>query len=151
MTNRELKKLNRADLLELLLRERRENEQLRSELDKANQKLSDRAILLENAGSISEAALRLNGVFEAAEAAATQYLENIQRISGEEETICQRMEEEARKKAEAIRADADAYSLQTRSQADQYHKQVAEKVQALLREQDSLHVLLCSYEEGQTI
>lgn len=148
MTDRELKKLNRADLLELLLRERRENEQLRSDLEKATKKLSDRAILLENAGSISEAALRLNGVFEAAEAAAAQYLENVQRISGEEETICQRMEEEARKKAEAIRAEADAYSLQTRSQADQYHKQVAEKVQTLLREQDSLRSLLRSCEEG---
>ena len=148
MTDRELKKLNRADLLELLLRERRENERLRSELDKANQKLSDRAILLENAGSISEAALRLNGIFEAAEAAAAQYLENVQRISGEEEAICQRMEEEARKKAEAIRAEADAYSLQTRSQADQYHKQVVEKVQTLLREQDSLRSLLRSCEEG---
>ena len=77
MTDRELKKLRRADLLELLLDERRENERLRAELKRAHEQLDDRAIRLEKAGSIAEAALRLNGVFEAAEAAAVQYVENV--------------------------------------------------------------------------
>lgn len=39
-----------------------------------------RVIELENAGSIAEAALRLNGVFEAAQKAAEQYLMNVKRI-----------------------------------------------------------------------
>lgn len=86
MTDRELKKLSRADLLELLLEERRENERLRMELEKANEKLSDRMIQLENVGSIAEAALQLNGVFEAAEEAASQYLENVRRLAEEQET-----------------------------------------------------------------
>lgn len=80
MTDRELKKLRRADLLELLLDERRENERLRAELEKARERLDDRAIRLEKAGSIAAAALQLNGVFEAAEAAAVQYLENVRRL-----------------------------------------------------------------------
>lgn len=80
MTDRELKKLRRADLLELLLDERRENERLRDELEKARERLDDRAIRLEKAGSIAAAALQLNGVFEAAEAAAVQYLENVRRL-----------------------------------------------------------------------
>lgn len=83
MTDRELKKLSRADLLELLLEESRENERLREQLREANEKLADRAIILENTGSIAEAALRLNGVFEAAERAAVQYLENVRRRAEE--------------------------------------------------------------------
>lgn len=81
VTDRELRKLSRADLLELLLAESRENEMLRTQLKEAQEKLASREIELQNAGSIAEAALRLNGVFEAAEQAAQQYLENIRRIS----------------------------------------------------------------------
>ena len=33
--------------------------------------------MIENSGSIAEAALKLSGIFEAAQAAADQYLENI--------------------------------------------------------------------------
>jgi len=83
MTDRELRRLSRTDLLELLLQERRENEELKSQLEAANQKLKDREIALEHTGSIAEAALKLNNVFEAAEAAAAQYLENVRSLSEE--------------------------------------------------------------------
>lgn len=85
MTDRELRKMSRAGLLELLLEERRENERLRARLEQANRDLADRRIRLEKAGSIAEAALRLNGVFEAAEQAAAQYVENVRRIAGDRE------------------------------------------------------------------
>lgn len=81
MTERELKKLSRADLLELLLNEQRENEKLRLKLKDACAALAERELALEQAGSIAEAALRLNKVFEAAQAAADQYLENVRRLT----------------------------------------------------------------------
>ncbi len=81
MTERELRKMSRTELLELLLNERRENEVLREKLKKALTALSDRQIALTEAGSIAEAALRINGVFEAAQAAADQYLENVRRLT----------------------------------------------------------------------
>lgn len=149
MTNQELKKLGRADLLELLLEERRENEQLRAKIKAVSEQLEDRTIQLNQAGSIAEASLKLNGVFEAAEAAAAQYLENIKRLSSEEAAVCRNMEAEARKNAEAICAEADRYSRQVRSEADLYEKNVTEKIQSLLREQDGLRFLLKSYGEGQ--
>ncbi len=85
MTDQELRRLSRADLLELLLKERQENERLRGQLEIASERLADRCIQIENCGSIAEAALRLNGVFEAAEAAAAQYLENVRRIAKEQQ------------------------------------------------------------------
>ena len=84
MTDRELRKLSRAELLELLLEESRENERLRAQLQEMNEKLADRAIRIERAGSIAEAALQLNGVFQAAEEAAAQYLENVRRHAEEQ-------------------------------------------------------------------
>ena len=81
MTDRELRKLSRAELLEMLLIQSKEVDRLSKELDEANRKLDDRKILLENSGSIAEAALKLNGVFEAAQMAADQYLENIRQFA----------------------------------------------------------------------
>ena len=39
--------------------------------------------MIENAGSLAEAALKLNDVFEAADRAAQQYLENVRRMAEE--------------------------------------------------------------------
>lgn len=83
LTDKELQKLSRIDLLELLLEKSKENEKLQEELEQVKAKLAEREIKIEKAGSIAEAALALNGVFEAAQAAADQYLENLRRISEE--------------------------------------------------------------------
>lgn len=83
MTDKELRKLGRADLLEMLLELTRQNEALRGELEAARAEKEKREIQISQAGSIAEAALQLNGVFEAAQAAAEQYLENIKRLQPE--------------------------------------------------------------------
>ena len=80
MTDKELKRLSRAELLELLLEQVEENEALRAEIADLKGQLEDRVIKIENAGSIAEAALRLNGVFEAAEAAAKQYVDSLKEL-----------------------------------------------------------------------
>lgn len=160
MTDKELKRLGRADLLEMLLAQVKENEQMKIRLDEMKAQLDNKQIKIEKAGSLAEATLQLNGVVDAVEAAAAQYLENIQQRSNEGEAARQRMEEEAREQAEAIRAEADAYSRQiraeadaysrqTRSQADQYQAQVMEKIQTLLKEQEGLRFLLHSYGKEQ--
>lgn len=72
-----LKKLSRQDLLEMLIESERYVKHLERELAKTRKQLADRRIMIENSGSIAEAALKLNGIFEAAQAAADQYLENL--------------------------------------------------------------------------
>ena len=85
MKDKELHRLSRKELLEMLLAQTQENEKLKEELRRAQRQLSDRRLLQENAGSMAEAAMRLNAVFEAADRAAQQYLENV-RLSAEERT-----------------------------------------------------------------
>lgn len=84
MTDKELRKLKRIDLLELLVAQGREIETLRAELKKAMEALDDKRILIYQCGSIAEAAVKINQVFEAAQAAADQYLESIMAIEGGE-------------------------------------------------------------------
>lgn len=80
MTEKELHKLKRAELLEMMLAQSREIEVLRARIDALETKLADREIRIRESGSIAEAVLKLNGIFEAAQAAADQYLENIRRL-----------------------------------------------------------------------
>lgn len=83
MTDKELKHLNRAELLELLLAQTEENERLKQQLQDARAQLEDRRLLMEECGTMAEAALKLNGVFDAVDKAVRQYLENVQRKARE--------------------------------------------------------------------
>ena len=129
MTEKELHRLGRKDLLQLLVTQGREALTLQEELDGCHTKNAEldatltrlkdkldekdalieklkgrldqkdarireleeemaewkesRRIELEKAGSLAEASLRLNGVFEAAQKDADQYLENLRRLSEE--------------------------------------------------------------------
>ena len=100
----DLRKLSRRDLLEMLLELRKENDNLRRQLDRAREELASRELVVADAGNLAEAVLRLNGVFEAAQKTCDQYMENVrQRIDRQErETseMCAKMLAEARKQAE---------------------------------------------------
>lgn len=108
LTDKELRKLNRAELLEMLIGQMKENDMLRSRLEAATERLQSREIAIRNAGSIAEAALQLNDIFKAADAAAEQYLGNIRELSGKQQEVCDRMEEETRRKCDAMLDEAEA-------------------------------------------
>ncbi len=106
MTERELKKISRVDLLEMLLAQSREMEQLRKELEQTKEELKNRNIALEESGNIAEAALRLNDVFEAAQAAADEYIRNVTESSRYTEEWCRKMEEDTRERCRAMVREA---------------------------------------------
>ena len=122
MTDKELRRLSRSELLEMLIAQTAENDQLKTRLEQAEAQLRDRRIAVDKAGSLAEAALSLNGVFQAAEAAAQQYLENIQRISAQQDALCRAMKEEAEKETAQIRQEAQAYSQKVHAEVDAYWK-----------------------------
>ena len=138
MTDKELRRLSRGELLEMLIAQAAENDQLKNRLEQAEAQLRDRKIAINNAGSLAEAALSLNGVFQAAEAAAQQYLENIERISGQQDAICRDMKEQAKQEAAEIRQEAQAYSEKAHAEADAYWKQIVAKAAKLLADQEAL-------------
>ena len=96
MTENDIKKLSRGELLEILVEQTKEREIEKEQFAQLQEKMKSREIKLSQAGSIAEAALQLNGVFEAAQEAAKQYLENIERVSAEQDSITKKIEEEAR-------------------------------------------------------
>lgn len=77
MADKTLQKLNRRELLELLLEQNRRIDALEAENETLRQQLEDRRLRLENVGSIAEAALQLTDIFESAQKAADLYLEQV--------------------------------------------------------------------------
>lgn len=106
MTSKELKRLSRSDLLEMLLELSRENDTLRKENADLLKRLKDRTLTIEKSGSLAEAALQLNGVFEAAQAACRQYTENVRARSENMEQHCRQMEQQTQAKCEQMLAQA---------------------------------------------
>ena len=81
MDTKELRKLKRGDLLEILVEVSEENDRLKAENEELKAKLEEKVLLMNKAGSIAEASLRINNVFEAVQQAADQYLSSIRTIN----------------------------------------------------------------------
>ena len=102
MAKNDLKRMNRVQLTELLLAERHRISELEDEVAALNAKLEEREIKIENAGSIAEASLSLNGVFESTEAACRQYIENVERLCSDREKSSRIREESSKKESGEI-------------------------------------------------
>lgn len=111
MTVKELKKLNRAELLELLLVQTKEMEKLRAQLEETQAQLAERRLKLQHAGDIAAAVLAVNGVMEAAQAAAQQYLENMAAMEAETRAKCDRMIADARREAAVLTGQCNEEEL----------------------------------------
>ena len=83
MTEKELLKLRRSELLEIMLAQSQEIDNLRQQLDEANAKLADREIRLSESGSIAEASLSLTNIFEEAQKAVDLYVDNMKRLAAQ--------------------------------------------------------------------
>lgn len=156
MTDKQLKKLSRADLLTLLIDQSKELEQVRARLEQAEEKLASREIKIAQTGSIAEAALQLNGLFEAAQAAGEQYLENLRVLSTRQETVCAEKERQcdetvaARLSATEKQCKEMVAKAKTESQA--YWDEVSVKLEAFYREHAGLKELLAirTTQQGRT-
>lgn len=150
MTDKELRKLSRSELLEMLIAVTDENEKLKSRLEQAENRLQDRSIAIDQAGSIAEAALMLNGVFQAAEDAAQQYLENIRNLSSHQDAICRDIQAKAEQEAAEIVREAQQYSERAKAEADASKRRFIEMASELLKNQDALREMIRSQGEGMT-
>lgn len=105
MTQYEMKKLSRKELLQLAAEESAQIRILQEHLEIAENELHKREININEAGSIAEASMKLSNVFEAAQEACRLYTDNIQRLSERQESICAEIEKETKEKAAAYEAE----------------------------------------------
>ena len=143
MTDRELRKLSRSDLLEMLIDLSEAHNLVKQQLKTAEEKLNNRQILIDKAGSIAEASLQLNGVFEAAEAAGEQYMESIRSLSERQDEICRRIELECREKAKRRLEEVERKCMQMEADTIAY----CSKMQAMAEAENETARLSAKQEE----
>ena len=106
MTDKEFKRLSRAQLIEIIYRLQLELDKVNDEKQLLESELKDKRLRLSNAGNIADAALEINDCFRSAQNAAEQYLNEIKAIREETEAERQRILAQAQAEAEAIIAGA---------------------------------------------
>ena len=80
MKKKDLKKLSRLDLLELLYEQSKQIDNLKAELEETKNQLNQKEIMINNAGSIADAVLQLNNIFAIAQETANQYVNSVKKV-----------------------------------------------------------------------
>ena len=93
MDNKQLRKLNRKQLLEIMLVQVKRIEELENKIENMEEQLNSRKILIEDTGNLADATLKLNGLFEIAQKTADEYVLNVQEN-------CKLLEEKIKKECE---------------------------------------------------
>ncbi len=135
MTEKELKKLNRAELLEMLIAQSKKLSRVEEDLAAAQKELGRREIAITTSGTLAEASLKLSGIFEAADKAAEQYLESL-RI---QETQADKIVADAQAKADDIIKAAEIQRKIILSDADKEAKQRLENFSSQFKEHLDTH------------
>ena len=106
MTDKEFKRLGRAQLIEIIYQLQLQIDKLTEENKNLESELADKRLRLSNAGNIADAAIEINNCFRSAQNAAEQYLNEIKAIREETEAERQRILAQAQAKAGNIVAAA---------------------------------------------
>jgi cell division septum initiation protein DivIVA len=113
LTEKELKKLNRYQLLELLVIQSEQIKDMQHQIEEMQKLLDSRDIQMSVVGSIAEASLQLGGVFTAAQKSADIYLAAVQERLSEIEASAmeeaERIIQQAQLQADKILADAEKW------------------------------------------
>ncbi len=140
MAEKELKHLGRKELIEIIYELQKRETQSQNTIERLNRKLADREIREKESGSIAEAALALNGVFEAAQAAADQYLISVKAAEKELDAKRQEMLEEAREQANAVVQQGKiAYQTWVEKGEAEYNTKVEQAQAECKRIRDEIH------------
>lgn len=140
MAEKELKHLGRKELIEIIYELQKREIQFQDTIDHLSKKLADREIREKEAGSIAEASLALNGVFEAAQAAADQYLISVKAAEKEVEAKRQEMLAEAQKQSDALVQQGKAtYQSWVEKGEAEYKSKVEQAAAECKRIRDDIH------------
>jgi hypothetical protein len=92
MKDNQVRKLSRKELLQIMVDQSKQIEQLKAKLREAERQQCDRVLVMNQAGTMAEAALKLNHIFEDADAACQLYIESIKAMAAKQQQMLKRLE-----------------------------------------------------------
>ena len=154
MTDKEFRRLKRAELIEIIYRLQKNEEELKAENETLQKQLEDRSTRIQEAGSIAEAVLSLNGIFEAAQKAADDYLREIHTMNEETEQKIAKAKKQATEIIEAAEKQSREIKEKTDIEIENKWDGFAKKAKEMLLLHTQLNQMIDgdpSAAEGQTI
>ena len=107
MISKELKRLSRRELVDIIYQLKKNEQEQQEELEALRNQLQDKRLRIEKAGSVAEAALAVTDVFAVAQRAADLYLKEIASMKEETEKECALRIEQTEKRVQEILAEGD--------------------------------------------
>ena len=130
MTDKEFKRLNRSQLIEIIYQLQQRQEKMTAENERLSKELEDKRIRVDKVGNIADAALEINNVMQAAQSAAAQYLDEV-RLRADEEG--RQILQEARDEAAVIILQAQVEAAKIIAQAKQEMPDYDQVIEAILK------------------
>ena len=148
MISKELKKLSRRELIDIIYQMKKNEQQMQEEIASLQDALQEKRIKISAAGSIAEAAASITDIFAAAQATADLYLQEISCLKAETEKersksteaatrAAEKIIDDAHKTAEKILADCEKEYIEMRIR---YHSE-CRKLEQLREEAEALEDL----------
>ena len=145
MTDKELQKLKRSELLEIMLninleldKAWQEIENLKQQNEKLLEQLAEKKIRSEESGSIADAAMELSGDFRSAQEAADVYINNIKNINEKKNKEYSEKINAADRQAEKIISEAESraaiISRTAKNDSIKLMKETADKCNTLIKQ-----------------
>lgn len=122
MTDKEFKRLSRAQLIEIIYQLQLQLEELTNKNESLEDALADKRLRINNAGDLAKAALEINDCFQNAQNAADQYLNEVKEIIAKAEEKGQKIIEEAQAKADSILASAIKTTVDNNAVLEEFFK-----------------------------
>ena len=107
MISKELKKLSRRELVDIIYQLKKNEQQMQEKIAALEEALQEKRIRVSVAGSIAEAAADITNLFSTAQLTAELYLREIASMKADTERECAKMIEDARVRAEQIISGAE--------------------------------------------
>ena len=142
MTDKEFKRLSRAQLIDIIYQLQLKNKELTADNEKLSEALENKRLRLSQAGNIAEAALEIHNIMQSAQDAAALYLEEIRIMRDEtsenRQVLLERSQQEATAIVAQARAEASVIVAQARSVADAIAAQPRNET-AVISAQSQMH------------
>ena len=138
-----LKKMSKAELVDVIYTMAQKNKILHAENDRIQKELADRTVRMENAGSIADASVRINEILSVAQNTADDYVKSV-RASVEDPELREKIiletiseEEKERLRSETLEAagrEADEIRKKAGEEADYLKKTAGEEAERVRKE-----------------
>lgn len=149
----ELKRLSRVELLEIIYELQKQHEETTIQMEQMQAELDTRKRSIRKSESIAEAAICINGVMEAAQAAADQYLVSVKAatvglesqldaVEKRRQTILQEAEEQAAETIRVAQREAKKIVAEAEYIAEEKIAYVEKQAKELLAAHDDLRSLM---------